>query len=773
MKRSAAPRKPAASLQARSGRPADADLAARPAVANPFLDAGLGGSKLCRPECRADTVPRRRLVASLLRETAPVIVIAAPSGAGKTLAVSQWLEAEQRPTAWLHLDHGDNDPVTLLQYLARSLEAVAPVPPAVHSWLRLPQPPVAEAVVPALVFAVAAASPFVLVLDDVQCVRDERSWAATWPVMASLPDGSAAVLCGRAEPPLPLARLRAEARLAEFGFAQLSFDRDEVAELFRLRGTEAPPELIADLLETTEGWAAGAYLAVVGMRRCDGTDAAMTPASTAHEVEGYIASEVLAGQPPEVVDFLVRTSILERLSPDLCDALMGRSDSAAALERVERENLFVIALDRERGWYRYHRLFSAALRAELLRRAPGEVPELHRRAAAWFQQRDQVRHAVRHWLAAGDLPEAGDLVATRWLGRYNGGRLFAARLWLDQFAPGQEAAYPPLTIAAAWIRALTGDATTACRRLGRLDSAMLDGPSPDGTASLRSSVAMLDALLGSSGPAEMREQAERALDLEREHGRLSVWLDFATNLAGVARALSGDVGRAIEALEAAARRGLAIRSSIEFAALGHLSLLAGDEGRWEDAESYALEAVDKAADYDIEDYLPSVPARIARDRLSARAGDRGDAAADLEELLEGLDPQFCPWLGPQIALILAEVAADAGDAAGARRWLAEARRWLVRWAAPALVRRREKLASRLDRTVLAEPVSAAEMRVLELLPTYLTLTEIAARLTVSTNTVGSHVRSLHRKLGATSRSGTVKRAVELGLLDPRSMSPDD
>ena len=757
-RRSEAPRTPAASLRAGPETPAGA---------GPFFAAGLNGSKLCRPECRADTVPRRRLVAALLRETAPVIVISAPSGSGKTLALSQWLEAEQRPAAWLHLDRGDNDPVTLLSYLARALEDVAPVPPAVHSWLRLPQPPVAEAVVPALVFAAAAAPPFILVLDDVQSVRDGRSWAAVWPVIASLREGSVAALCGRADPPLRLARLRAEARLAEFRFPQLSFDADEVAELLRLRGLEAPPKLVADLQEATEGWAAGTYLAVVGMRRSDAAGAPVTPASAAHEVEDYLASEVLAEQPAEVVDFLVRTSILERLSPDLCDALTGRPDSAAVLERVERENLFVIALDRERGWYRYHRLFSAALRAELLRRAPRAVPELHRRAASWYQERDQVRHAVRHWLAAGDLAAAGDLVAARWLSRYDSGRLLTARLWLDEFAPGQERAYAPLTIAGAWLRALAGDAAAASRELGQLDSTILDGPSQDGTASLRSSAAMLDALLGSGGAAEMREQAELALRLERSHGRLSPWLDFANNLVGVARALSGDAGPAIEALELAARRCAPIRSSIELAALGHLSLLAGDEGRWEEAERYAFEAAGKATTFDLEEYLPSVPARIARDRLSARAGDRDDAAADLEDLLEELDPQFCPWLGPEVALALAEIAADADDAAGARRWLAEARWRLERWSAPALVQRREELACRLDLAVLAEPVSAAERRVLELLPTYLTLTQIAARLTISPNTVGSHVHSLHRKLGATSRAGTVERALELGLLAPR------
>ena len=771
MKRSAAPRTPSA-----SGREA---LRSSPPSAPFLFDPGIGGSKLCRPECRADAVMRRRLVNALLRETAPLIVISAPSGAGKTTAVSQWLEAEERPTAWLNLDAGDNDPVTLLQYLARALEGVAAVPPAVHSWLRLPHPPVAEVIVPALVFAVGAAPPCVLALDDVHRVRDERSWAAAWQVIASLPDGSAAVLCGRADPPLPLARLRAAARLAEFRAVQLSFDGDEVAELLRLRGFEAGPDLVADLLETTEGWAAGAYLAVAAMGCRDGRDAgrtaatAATAARAARDVEDYVASEVLAEQPAEIVEFLVRTSIVDRISPELCDALTGRSDGRAILERVERGNLFVVPLDRERGWYRYHRLFAAALRAELRRRSPDLAPELHRTAAAWFQERDQVRHAVRHWLAAGELGAAGDLVAGRWLSRYDSGRLLTAALWLDEFESGQELAHAPLAVAAAWIKALTGHAAQACHLLGQLDSTALGAHSPDGTASLRSSAAMIDALLGGCGPAAMLEQARLAQTLEREHGRLSLWLDFANHVAGVAEALSGQTDAAIVNLEAAARRGSAIRSSAELAALGHLSLLAGDEGRWDEAERYAFEAAEKAAAYDLEDYLPSVPARVARDRLSARAGDHADAVADLEELLESIDPHLCPWLGPQIELVLAEIAVDRGDASGARRWLGAARRRLERWAAPALLHRCDVLKARLGDGVLAESISTAEMRVLELLPTYLTLTEIAARLTVSPNTVGSHVRSLHRKLGATSRSGTVERAIEVGLLASRRTSGGD
>jgi LuxR family maltose regulon positive regulatory protein len=733
----------------------------------------MSGSKLCRPEGRTDVVIRRRLVSAFLGETAPLIVVSAPSGSGKTLAVGQWLEADERPAAWLHLDGGDNDPVTLLQFLSRALESVAPVPTAVQSWLRLPQPPVAEAIVPALVLAVAAAAPFVLVLDDVHRLRDERAWAAAAQVLASLPDGSVAVLCGRTDPPLPLARMRAEARLAEFRFAQLAFDAEELAELLRLRGLEARPDLVSSLLETAEGWAAGSYLAVVAMARADGPEARLTTVTTAHEVQDYLASEVLAEQPEETVDFLLRTSIVERLSPDLCDALTGRLDGAALLERIERDNLFVVALDRERGWYRYHRLFRAALRAELGRRAPALVADLHRRAAAWFEASDQVRDAVRHWLAAGDLAAAGDVVAARWLSRYDSGRLVTTSLWLDEFEPGQYLAHPQLSVAAAWIKALTGRTDEACHLLGALDAATLDTDSPDGTASLRSSAAILDALLGSAGPAAMLEHARLALQLEQVHGRRGLWLDFARTAAGVAEALCGHAEAAMTHLEAAARRGLAVRSSTEIAALGHLSLLAGDEERWDAAEQYALEATGKTAAYELEDYVPSIPARVARDRLSARTDDRDDATADLEEMLETLDPRLCPWLGPQIALVLAEIAIDRGDAHDGRRWLGEAQRRLAQWPAPALVRRCDALRTRLCHKSLAEPVSTAEMRVLELLPTYLTLTEIAARLGVSPNTVSSHVRTLHRKLGATSRSETVERAVHLGLLASHRVSPDD
>jgi len=756
-------------------RPGDSADTGRPAGASASHHASafvLRESKLRIPEWRQGAVRRRKLVESLLQSTAPFVVVSAPSGAGKTIGVRQWVEAEERPASWLHLDRGDNDPVTLLHYLARALAGVATVDPAVESWLGLPMPPLQKAIVPALAEAMTRAPPLVLVLDDVHLVRDPRCWAALWPILSSPPAGSTVVLCGRTDPPLPLPRLRAEERVVEYRYAELAFDRDEVAELLVIRGLPATEGLVDHLLATAEGWAAGLYLVATALKRQGTTGWPPDPAAARRDIADYLAGEVLTEQPPEYVEFLTHTSIVDRLSPALCNALTGRIDGLDMLRRVEKENLFVVRLDGDMGWYRYHHLFAELLEGELRRRDPGAVPELHRRAAGWYEERDQVRQAVRHWLAAGELERAGDLVAARWMSRYDMGRLLAARLWLDEFGAGQELAYPPLTIASAWIRGLTGEPVAAGRLLARLDSADLEAPSPDGMACLRSSVALLAAVLGTGGAVGMRRQADLAVALESGNARTGLWLALATHTAGLAAALCGDAGPAAESLHAAARHDSSVRSSIEEASLGHLSLMAADEGLWDDAESYALEAAAKSEVYDLEDYLPSVPARMARDRLSARAGD-ADAAADLEELFDGLDPRFCQWLGPQIALILAEVALEGGDVPRAHHWLVEAGEGLDRWSAPSLTRRAGELERRLRERAVVEPVSVAEQRVLELLATYLTVPEIATRLALSPNTVASHVRSLHRKLGATSRSATVERAIELGLLAGRPAAPAD
>jgi LuxR family maltose regulon positive regulatory protein len=695
-----------------------------------------------------------------------LVLLSAPTGSGKTLAVRQWMDADKRPFAWLQLDRGDNDPVTLLQYVARALGHVTPLDPVVTRWLELPEPPVGKVILPTMAAAVSSASPFVLVLDDSHLVHEPRCWSLVSTLIEALPAGSVMAISGRTDPALPLARLRTHGALAECGMERLAFDREELRTMLELHDVEADEAALDALMASTEGWAAGIYLAVLASSRRGVSLADVPVTGDRYDIAQYLTTEVLAELDPDTVRFLTHTSVVWRLCGELCDALTGRDDGAATLDAVDHNNLFLMRLDGGTGWYRYHHLFADLLQAELRRREPRLVPELHRRAARWFERRDRVADAVHHWLAAGEVEAAGDLVAARWMSRYLTGRLMTARRWLEAFTPEQIRADTPLTIAAAWVHALTGENATARGLLANLGRLEADLPAPDGAASIASSVAILRGTLAADGVARMKEDARLAVRLESA-GRGGPWHGFARHLLGVAEMVSGREAAAEEAFESAAVENRTLRSGIDLASVGFLSLLAADAGRWADAEDHAAEAARIAASYELADCLPSVPARMARDRLCARAGD-DDAVADLEDLFEELDPEFCPWLRVRAALLVAEALIDRREAAAARGWLDRASADVARWTeAPGLTRRLDELESRLRSLAATEPLTPAETRVLGLLATNLTFAEIAARLNVSPNTVGTHVKAIYRKLGAARRSEAVDRAAGIGLLGGR------
>jgi LuxR family transcriptional regulator, maltose regulon positive regulatory protein len=719
-------------------------------------------TKLQAPRPARRLITRRRLVKKLTGEKASLVVFSAPAGYGKTLAVSQWLQPDGRPWAWIQLDDGDNDPVTLLQYLSRALLGLSPLNPAVLAWLELPVPPVRKAILPALVKAVSLAPPFVLVLDDTHLVQEPRCWQALSVLLAGLSRGSSLVLCGRSDPPLPVERLRLLDEAAEYGVADLAFDDDETAELLRLHDIDADDGQVAGLAQASEGWPAGVYLTMLSWRTGE-PGLRPLPRQGRRQLGDYLNAEVLDAVPADILQFLTRTSIVTSLSPGLCNQLTGRKDSGRLLSAIERENLFLVPLDDVGEQYRYHHLFGDLLQTELKRREPQALPRLHRCAARWFEREDRVREALLHLFAAGEIGRAADLVAARWWSRYLTGRVLTARRWVDMFSSDQLGDHPALTLAAAWVYALTERSDLARSLLSAFDPPRLDEtPAVERAESSRATFALLKALLAADGPSQMREDARAAVALEEAHP--GPWRAFCELTLGVAEMLCGSDDAARRPLELAASQAEVWHNGVDLSALGDLSLLAGDAGRWGEAEDHALEAIRRVDAYSIGDYLSTASLRLARDRLAARGGD-DDALADLEDLLKQSDWDFCPWIGVRAALLLAEALLARDDPRAARQRLDQAQAMLARWApAPGLARRVSAIERSLQLCSLVEPLSNAELRVLTFLPTNLTASEIAAQLGVSPNTVGSHVKALHRKLGAGRRSEVVERAATMGLL---------
>ena len=346
-------------------------------------------SKLRPPRPHVELVTRDALVATLLKSTEPLVLVSAPAGSGKTVTLAQWLRVERRPGVWLRLDGNDNDPLVLLRCLALALDPALGLDRELFELLQMRSPPLVERVLPGLGAAVAGAPPFVLALDDAQLVQNQEAWAHLELVLENLPEGAQLVVATRSDPPLPLGRLRARGELLEVRFEELAFDGDEALELLRLHaagdrdvvGADARDSVPA-LLEATEGWATGLYLASLTAR-------GRSPGEWLPEVRGdqraiadYLLGEVLERQPAELQRFLLETAILDELTAPLCAAVTGRADAGAVLARLARENLFVSALDDRDERYRYHHLFADLLRSRLERLEPHRPSQLHHRAAA-------------------------------------------------------------------------------------------------------------------------------------------------------------------------------------------------------------------------------------------------------------------------------------------------------------------------------------------------------------------------------------------------------
>ena len=384
------------------------------------MDTPLLETKFYVPRWRRDLVPRPRLSDRLNRGAeSKLTLVSAPAGFGKTTLLADWLAAvavDGRTVAWLSLDQSENHPASFWPYLIGALQRAEPhIGASAISLLQSPQTPPIEGVLTLLLNELGGMSTdLVLVLDDYHVIDARDIHDGMVFLLDHLPPPLHLVIASRADPPLPLARLRARGELVEIRAADLRFTPDEAAVyLNQGMGLDLTATDIAVLEDRTEGWIAALQLAALSITgRADTATFIAGFSGDDRYIVDYLVEEVLKRQPDQIRQFLLQTSVLDRLSGTLCDAVTGLDSGTGngMLDALERANLFVVPLDDRRRWYRYHHLFADVLRARLLDEQPEQVPELHRRASAWYERKGERSEAIRHGLAAGDFSKAADLI---------------------------------------------------------------------------------------------------------------------------------------------------------------------------------------------------------------------------------------------------------------------------------------------------------------------------------------------------------------------------
>ena len=732
-------------------------------------------SKLRRPPLRPGIVDRRLLLGRLTRgDYRPVVSMVAPPGYGKSTVLSQWAERSRRAFAWVTVEEPDNDPKVLLAYVAKALDEIEPIDERVFDALASSDSSVPGSVVPRLGSAFAAmSSPVVLVLDDVHVLRDRECRSALSVLADHVPAGSQLVLAGRADPPLRVARLRAEGRILEIGLSDLSLTAGEAASLLHHAGVILDADEAAELHGRTEGWAAGLYMAALAIK-AGSRDGETAPTFSGDDIfmRDYLRSEVLDRLPKVDALFLTRTAALERMSGPLCDAVLGLQGSATTLAELAQSNLLVVPLDRQGQWYRYHHLFRDLLLAELDRLEPGLVPALRQRAARWHEGNGRPDEALEYWMQTGDADSVARLVTVLTFPAYQRGMVATAGRWLRWLQDHTDVEdYPAVAVLAALLAALTGKPGDAERWARAAERGAAVASLPDGSPSIQPWLAVLRALLCRDGAAQMRADAELAV---ATMGAGSFWRTAATVYLGLAHLMAGNPDEADVLFADAIAEGQAVGVTVgPCVALAERSLLAMAGGEWDSAGRYLGQARALARDANLEDHPPVTIVYAAAARIALHQGDKQRAREELAgaQRLRPALTYAVPHLAVQARLELAACYLALADPAGARTLLREIEQILLRRAdLGVLVRQTEELRARLTKIrgssgSGASALTAAELRLLPLLCTHLSFPEIGEELFLSPNTVKSQAVSIYRKLGVSSRSQAVTQSRALGLLE--------
>jgi LuxR family transcriptional regulator, maltose regulon positive regulatory protein len=726
-------------------------------------------SKLQPPPGPPRSVPRTALVNRLRAAGAfPLVLVTAPAGYGKTTLLSQWAARDARPFAWVSVDERDDDPFVLLKHVAAAIDRIEPLGAHLNDAFDQPDRPVWDAIVPRLTGELSSrTAPFVIVLDGADALESTDSTEAIGILIENIPPGSMIALTGRALPRMPIAALRVAGPLLEIGPYELALSRREAELLLRGSGVELDENEIAGLLQRTEGWAAGLRLAALAS--LEDADR-LSLAGDDRYIADYLRFEYLSRLEPQVLRFLRRTSVLERMCAPLCNAVLRSKGSAGDLEEIERANLFLVQLDHHRGWYRYHHLFRDLLQRELEEQEPDLVPVLHRRAAAWYEAHLDPESALFHAHAAGDIDDEARILGSIAQQVNDSGRAAVVEGWLDLFDVEERLdRHPAVAVQGSSILAARGRADEADRWLHAAERGVASRRR--GVAAVRPRIAVMRAALCTDGPAQMQADARAAVS---KLAADDAWRPAALLVRGAADMLLGDTENAdaalVEAVERAATTGSTETRAI---ALGERSMLAAAREDVRTADALAEEARRVVEEGDLAGYPTSALALAASARSRLRHG-QWDHARRLLTAATRVTPHLTyalPWLAVQARIELTDAYVTLRDREAAQHMLEEARGILaLRPGLGVLGDGVERLGAEIagmpePRSGANSGLTRAELRLLPLLSTHLSFREIGERLHVSRNTVKTQAISVYRKLGVSNRSDAVAVAEDLGLVE--------
>ena len=526
-----------------------------------------------------------------------ITLVSAPAGFGKTICISEWVHGLDYPVSWLSLDAADDDPGRFFTYLVAALQQVdESIGREIEGILRAGQLPPGEIISTTLINDILQVERrFLLILDDFQVIQDPFILQVLQTLVANQPHPLHLVLSTREEPSLPLARLRANNQLTEIRAGDLRFTgHDADRFLTEVMGLPLSPTDTAALENKTEGWIAGLQLAGLSVRnRANPSNFIATLSGSHRHILSYLVEEVLHRQPQEIQDFLLQTSILDKLSGDLCDVVTQRTDSHSLLEKLFNANLFLIPLDDEQHWYRYHQLFADMLRDLQNRRQKGITAELHQRAGRWYIQAGMVSEAIRHALVAEDYALAVHLIESHAMDMLMQWHVKTVDGWMQAIPPEWLAQSPEGNLAFAWMYVMRADPVQAAPYLQRLGVLFADLSPGEYPALEAKWLALQSMLLNSQGKAnESLHLAEQALELVpqgNEQVRSMIYLGLANAYQQL-----GDYQHAVESFQMLIHLGQRVGNSVyELLGISGLGLLALQQGQYKFAFEIISQGVER------------------------------------------------------------------------------------------------------------------------------------------------------------------------------------